>query len=232
MTVYLKWKDVEKVWKRPAIFDSTTVSLLLYGFFEFYNHRFAYGFHTISIRQGSMTLSKLYRRASPKNPKLGWRVSAFSIEDPFENYESHRPHDLGSHSFNDDKIIRSLMDGEKHLQKLVMYGMTENPCGPWKRSTNGGEEQGAKKPGKVKKPKVDKRAPTRKKVQNGRRNQGEGNQRHGRNNINNAKGRKKAPQQKRKNAPTRGPKKSKEKNAANGNEGRNKKKLETDPNKE
>lgn len=176
------------------MFDSTTVSLLLYGFFEFYNSRFAHGFHTISIRQGAIALSKLHGRASPfKNAKLR-NFSALSIEDPFEHYESDRPHDLGSHSFNDDRILGCLMEGEKQLRRLLVNGVTEDVGAPWKQLTDE-EKQNEKKAGN--KPNGGKAPGGRKKGPNGQdnKNQGGGNQRQGGRNNNNNRNKGRPPQQ-------------------------------------
>ncbi|CAJ1969833.1 unnamed protein product [Cylindrotheca closterium] len=147
-TFYLKWSDAEGVWKRPPMYSMTPVSLLLYGFFEFYSVRFPGAFFGISIRHGGLSLSK-----------LSGKVSSFlSIEDPFEVYDSWKPHDLGSHaSINGaDKIFLCLEGGERYLRELLL-GMTTDPDIPWKLPDEG-EVQDVENTPALGRPKRDRRA--------------------------------------------------------------------------
>ena len=88
-TCTLKWEDIEGkgLWAMPSEFDGLSLSLLLYGFFEFYASRFPFGTRAVSIKRANVSLSKLAAK----------KVNSFlSIEDPFETYDSYCPHDLGS----------------------------------------------------------------------------------------------------------------------------------------
>lgn len=96
----------------PSCFDGLPLSLLLYGFFEFYAVRFPFGTHAVSIKRGEISLSKLAAK----------KVNFFlSIEDPFETYDSFCPHDLGSpaNAYGSAAIKNCLQDGEKHLRMLL-----------------------------------------------------------------------------------------------------------------
>lgn len=66
-TFFLKWSQVEQagVWERPAEYAIMPVSLLLYGFFEFYSQRFPLAMKSVSIKTGNLSLSKLaFRKVS------------------------------------------------------------------------------------------------------------------------------------------------------------------------
>ena len=76
-----------QLWTMPSKFESTPVSLLLYGFFSFYASFFPHYLMTVSIKEGRIALTKF----SFKSSNL-WRLS---IEDPFETHDSSNPHDLG-----------------------------------------------------------------------------------------------------------------------------------------
>ena len=113
-TCTLNWEVVkrDKLWAMPHEFDELPLSLLLYGFFEFYSSRFPYGTHAVSIKRASICLSKLATR------KINY---FFSIEDPFETYDSHCPHDLGTpaNEYGSKKIRDCLRDAEEHLRKVL-----------------------------------------------------------------------------------------------------------------
>jgi len=113
-TCTLKWDEVRKreLWEIPSELDDLPSSLLLYGFFEFYSLRFPYGTHAVSIKRGNISLSKLSTR----------KINAFlSIEDPFETYDSHCPHDLGTpaNAYGSTKIRNCLRDAEEHLRMVL-----------------------------------------------------------------------------------------------------------------
>ena len=87
-TCTLTWDAVRKAnaWVMPSELDELPMPALLYGFFEFYGFRFPWTF-AVSIKQGDIVVPKVATR----------KVCAFySIEDPFESYDSHCPHDLGT----------------------------------------------------------------------------------------------------------------------------------------
>ena len=88
-TCYVTWEQVKSkdAWSQDLELSEVSVSALLYGFFEFYSRRFPGGSFSVSIKKGGVSLSKV---ASNKARLF------LSIEDPFETYDSHCPHDLGS----------------------------------------------------------------------------------------------------------------------------------------
>ena len=113
-TFYLQWEVVRdsKIWAMPREFDELPLSILLYGFFEFYSSRFPLGTHAVSIKRGNISLSKLSTR------KIGL---FFSIEDPFETYDSHCPHDLGTpaNEYGSRKIMDCFRDAEDYLRNIL-----------------------------------------------------------------------------------------------------------------
>jgi Cid1 family poly A polymerase len=115
-TCTLKWHDLKRknLWIMPHEFDNVPLAALLYGFYEFYGYRFPWTF-AVSIKQGRIVISKL---ATPKV------CFFFSIEDPFETYDSHCPHDLGmpANEVGSPFIMECLRSAEKHLLKLVSRG--------------------------------------------------------------------------------------------------------------
>lgn len=136
-TFFWRWSQVRKtkVWKRPLEYDKMPVSILLYGFFEFYSHRFPLALRSISIKRGDLSMPKLvFRKAS----------LFFSIEDCFETYDSHCPHDLGTPAADNGlrAILEYLADGETQLQGLLL-GKVENEDTFWP-STNPDVEQKSK----------------------------------------------------------------------------------------
>jgi DNA polymerase sigma len=115
-TCTLLWENIKKKnsWSMPQDLAEEPVSLLLYGFFEFYAVRFPYTTFAVSIKSASISLPKLAAR----------RVKHFySIEDPFETYDSHCPHDLGkpASEFGARKIINCFRDSEEDF-RLIMSG--------------------------------------------------------------------------------------------------------------
>ena len=60
-TCALSWEEVrkDKLWEMSHDLDEIPLSLLLYGFFEFYSSRFPFGTHAVSIKRGNISLSKL-----------------------------------------------------------------------------------------------------------------------------------------------------------------------------
>eukprot|EP00536_Pseudo-nitzschia_multiseries_P014864 jgi/Psemu1/216123/e_gw1.778.45.1 len=113
-TCTVNWETITraKLWTLPSDFEEVPLSLLLYGFFEFYSKRFPFGTHAVSIKRANLNLSKLATRKASL---------FFSIEDPFETYDSHCPHDLGStaNDYGSKKIMDCLSDAEDYLRKLL-----------------------------------------------------------------------------------------------------------------
>eukprot|EP00934_Nitzschia_sp_Nitz4_P004296 Nitzschia sp. Nitz4//scaffold40_size135432//45669//48297//NITZ4_003237-RA/size135432-snap-gene-0.125-mRNA-1//-1//CDS//3329551198//4286//frame0 len=113
-THFLEWDQVKKakIWAMPEEFKATPVSVLLYGFFEFYSYRYPAASYVISIKQATAFPHKLLYRPS----KL------LCIEDPFETFVSHCPHDLGTPA-NEGGMI-TIMDrfaaAELHLREVLL----------------------------------------------------------------------------------------------------------------
>ena len=116
-TAYLKWfSQAEKVWKRSSRIDQAygSVSMLLYGFFRFYSHEFPMQLYMVSIKRGGSV--RLPKTMFPDRTSIH-----LCIEDPFETYDSHFPHDLGAHA--DEKgsifISKCFRDSAEHLRQLL-----------------------------------------------------------------------------------------------------------------
>jgi len=91
-TFYLTEKIVtqKKFWEQSPLCSNVNMPVLLYGFFNFYCNVFPQQTVAASIRLGEMSLQKTSFKGSSKL----WRMC---IEDCFETYYSHCPHDLGCH---------------------------------------------------------------------------------------------------------------------------------------
>ena len=123
-TAYLKWKgQVDRVWKRPKEIDEefSSVSLLLYGFFRFYSHEFPIHMYLISIKRGGE--ARIPKTMFPDRASLH-----LCIEDPFETYDSHFPHDLGRPADEAGSILisRCFQNSEKHLRH-ILFGEDTTP---------------------------------------------------------------------------------------------------------
>jgi hypothetical protein len=112
-------------WKQPEELKDIPVTGLLYGFFEFYSHRFPSPFFAISIKRGDVSLPKLTCRK---------RSVFFCIEDPFETFDSHCPHDLGTPANEGcaNEMYRYLREGEAYLREILIgkkkaTGLWPNP---------------------------------------------------------------------------------------------------------
>jgi senataxin/terminal uridylyltransferase len=112
-TCTLSWDAVRKAneWIMPSELDYVPLPALLYGFFEFYGFRFPWT-SAVSIKQGDIVVSKL---------ATGKVCAFFSIEDPFETYDSHCPHDLGTPCSENGSsyIMHCLRDAERHLKGVL-----------------------------------------------------------------------------------------------------------------
>jgi hypothetical protein len=117
-TWYLRWNQVKDVWSQPPHLEDASVPALLYGFFEFYSRRFPSATYVVSIKEGAIEMSKL---DSPK-PAL-----FFSIEDPFETYDSYCPHDLSSPAGDGGTrdMLEYLGAAEIHLRDILL-GKTDS----------------------------------------------------------------------------------------------------------
>eukprot|EP00804_Cyclotella_cryptica_P011343 CCRYP_016363-RA/>CCRYP_016363-RA protein AED:0.02 eAED:0.02 QI:331/1/1/1/0.66/0.5/4/1447/881 len=104
------------IWKQLSRFSDTTIPELLYGFFSFYLNVFPRESVAASIRFGDCSLHKA---SFHKSSRL-WRLS---IEDPFETFESHCPHDLGSHlNEKGQKKVTTCFSTGLHTLHVLMEG--------------------------------------------------------------------------------------------------------------
>jgi DNA polymerase sigma len=114
-TIYLHHDIVlaKGVWKQPRHFESISVSALLLGFFTFYARYFSQETASVSIRLGNMSLQKT---VFSKSSNL-WRIV---IEDPFETYDSHIPHDLGTpmDEKGQEKVTKALQEAANTMEKM------------------------------------------------------------------------------------------------------------------
>jgi hypothetical protein len=113
-TCTLSWHEVEeaKAWAMPNEFDGLPVSTLLYGFFEFYGRRFPTATFAISIKKGDISVPKrTFKKVS----------NFYCIEDPFETFESHCPHDLGTPAGDNGAIyiMKLMCEAEAHLRDIL-----------------------------------------------------------------------------------------------------------------
>jgi hypothetical protein len=117
-TGYLPWNIVaeKKVWKQPEEFSKTPVTLLLYGFFHFYAKQFPRTLFAVSIVRGDISL--------PRSAFEKAMLSNLCIEDPFETYCSHCPHDLGrpANESGHEAISRVFVEAEEYLRGVLEGG--------------------------------------------------------------------------------------------------------------
>lgn len=114
-TWYLTWDQVQSqnAWSQPCHLSEVTVSALLYGFFEFYSRRFPVGTFAVSIKEGAIQKLKI----QSKKARL-----FISIEDPFETFHSHCPHDLSlpiSENGTRD-VLEYFRTAEMHLRQVLL----------------------------------------------------------------------------------------------------------------
>lgn len=119
-TAFLPWEQVKQmnVWDQPAELDDVPVSVLLHGFFRYMSMHFPSRLLAASIQ----TSSSIPRPLSPK-----CSLSFLCIEDPFETFDSHCPHDLGSpaNSNAQSEIMTLLAEAECHVRTVLLGGEGE-----------------------------------------------------------------------------------------------------------
>ena len=124
-TCFLKWEQVQQAhaWQQPDDLKDLSVSALLYGFFEFYSKRFPFALFAIAIKRGDVSLPKL---VFPR------RSLFFCIEDPFETYESHCPHDLGTPANESGArhVLKYLREAEAHLRGVLLGKIPQESLWP------------------------------------------------------------------------------------------------------
>eukprot|EP00557_Chaetoceros_sp_GSL56_P002242 CAMPEP_0176502382 /NCGR_PEP_ID=MMETSP0200_2-20121128/14719_1 /TAXON_ID=947934 /ORGANISM="Chaetoceros sp., Strain GSL56" /LENGTH=1008 /DNA_ID=CAMNT_0017901441 /DNA_START=84 /DNA_END=3110 /DNA_ORIENTATION=- len=114
-TIYLH-HDVllaKGIWTQPKCFESTPVSALLLGFFIFYARYFSQETTAVSVRLGNMSMQKtVFSKSS-----MLWRIL---IEDPFEIYDSHIPHDLGTpmDEKGQENVTKALQEAANTMEQM------------------------------------------------------------------------------------------------------------------
>lgn len=123
-TAYLKWNgQADCVWQRSQSVDDAyaSVSILLYGFFRFYAHDYPIHTHLVSIKRGG----------NVRLPKTMFSDRAslhLCIEDPFETYDSHFPHDLGvpADEAGSMLISKCFSNSEQYLREILFEGKDDD----------------------------------------------------------------------------------------------------------
>jgi hypothetical protein len=110
-TVYVEWQQISSIWASAESLTDISVSELLYGFFQFY------------VQFPKIFIISIKRSPSITLPKTVFRKCffGFAIEDPFETYDSHMPHNLGNHAQEPGmrRIIQSLKESERFARECL-----------------------------------------------------------------------------------------------------------------
>lgn len=132
-TFFLTWEQAKSACPPVAELESLSITALFYGFLRFYVSDFPSSILLVSIRRGPQ--GPHWPRCVFRKPKTVW-----SIEDPFETFDSHRPHDL-NHA--DDRgivrILHSFRETKAHLETILQSGLEEEapkiPLSLWPETT-------------------------------------------------------------------------------------------------
>ena len=114
-TAFVPWEQVKQMnaWDLPAELAEVPVSVLLHGFFHYLSTHFPSRLLAASIRTSAMIPKPLSNKCS---------LSFLCIEDPFETFDSHCPHELGSPA--DIKaqmeIMNLLAESERHVHAVLL----------------------------------------------------------------------------------------------------------------
>ena len=102
-------------WEPPPELTDVPVSVLLHGFFHYLSTHFLPRMLAVSIRTLSIIPKPLSNKCS---------MSFLCIEDPFETFDSHCPHDLGSpaNSTAQLEIMTLLCKAERHVRAVLWLG--------------------------------------------------------------------------------------------------------------
>jgi len=112
-TAYLQWSQAKGAFAMPDTLQKVSVTELLYGFLNFYVSDFPSLLYMISIKRGPNSLL-------PKT--MFHKCSIFlCIEDPFETYDSHCPHNLGHHARDSgtQKTLACFRAAAGHLRNVL-----------------------------------------------------------------------------------------------------------------
>jgi len=157
-TFYLTWEQAEEVWKPPPSSDAdlqtNSVTELLYGFFSFYTETLPGCVGVVSIKRGKAC----------RLPKTVFQKASFffCVEDPFELYSSHMPHDLGIpvSEAAARRIVQCFRQARDHLGTVLLQACSSDgahedvlaavDC-PWPRAPGSKNENNSSKSGNGKK---------------------------------------------------------------------------------
>jgi len=97
------------------------VTGLLYGFLDFYLNVFPHSSMAVSMRLGGKST---IMKTEFENP----RFTRLCVEDPFETFDSHCPHDLGSPcgEFGWESIQKLMIETQTNLDKFLCRNPNTN----------------------------------------------------------------------------------------------------------
>jgi hypothetical protein len=124
-TTYVKWEQAREHWEPSDLAKGLPVSALLYGFFRFYDAAFPSPLYLVSIKRGAgATLPKTV---------FAKRTLSLAVEDPFETFDSHCPHNLGIHGNEGGfrRIAGLLRSSAAHLRSALLSGGGVDVPGLW-----------------------------------------------------------------------------------------------------
>ena len=117
-TAFVPWNQVKtsNAWVIPPQLVDTPVSVLMHGFFNFVSKH-------LSSRQIAASIRTSALIPKPLSPKCS--LSFLCIEDPFETYDSHCPHELGSPATDraQVEIMERLVQEECRFRKVLVEGI-------------------------------------------------------------------------------------------------------------
>jgi DNA polymerase sigma len=118
-TFFLRWDQVRSFWSPRQGSEGTAVTALFYGFIRFYARDYPTSILLVSIKRGP----PLQVEDETVWPRLvfGRTKPPFTIEDPFETFDSHCPHDLNHADDVGSVLIHSaFIETERYLSGLLL----------------------------------------------------------------------------------------------------------------
>jgi senataxin/terminal uridylyltransferase len=126
-TFFLTWEQAKAACPPVPEMENLSITALFYGFLRFYVSDFPSSILLVSIRRGPE--GPYWPRCVFRKPKTVW-----SIEDPFETFDAHCPHDL-NHA--DDRgivsILHSFRETKSHLEAILLSDLGDGkmPVSLW-----------------------------------------------------------------------------------------------------
>lgn len=118
-TAFVPWNIVKEnhAWEMPKDLKNLPLSILIHGFFYFYSSYFPRSLYATSIRSGEIAIPKTASRKA--------KLAFLCIEDPFETFNSHCPHDLGvPANEKGQEVIFNLIDENEAFLRRILFGKT------------------------------------------------------------------------------------------------------------